>query len=137
MGIFGKLFGAGVDKNALIKDLVRLRIRNDPMAGAMGFNEETVDSLSGLQLAGLPEATIATIVETWAILHKRGVSDAEIFHRIEDHRSIAFPRGVMPSPLTLTAYVQYRVELEHSHGAPIDDLFIDAAVEVAKKAYDG
>jgi len=135
MGFFSKLLGGGVDKNALIKDLVRLRVRNDPAITAVGFNEKDVDSLPRLQLLGLPEATIATIVETWSILHKRGVSDVEIFQRIEEHRCRVFPRGVMPSPLTLTNYVKYRLELEHSHGTAIQDLFVDAAVEVAKKAY--
>jgi len=134
MGLFGNLFGGGVDKNALIKDLVRLRVRNDPMAAQMGFNESDADALSRMQLAGLPEATIATIVETWSTLRKHGVSETEILHRIESHRSM-IGRGVVPSPLTLTSYVQYRLEVEHSHGARIDPLFIDAAVEVAKKAY--
>jgi hypothetical protein len=135
MSLFGTLFGGGVNKNALIKDLVRLRIRHDPMAAQMGFDESMVDSLSGLQLVGLPEATIATIVETWSILRKRGMSDAEIFQRIDNHRSKAFPCAEIPSAITLTDYVQYRVCLEHSHGAPIDSLFVDAAVEVAKRAY--
>jgi hypothetical protein len=134
MGLFGNLFGGGVDKNALIKDLVRLRVRNDPLAAQMGFNESDVERLSGFQLAGLPEATIATIVETWSTLKKRGVAQAMIFAQIELHRS-RIGSGPLPNPVTLASYVQYRLEIEHSDGAPMDPLFIDAAVEVAKKAY--
>lgn len=36
MGLFGKLFCGGVDKNSLIKELAKMRVRNDPMARAMG-----------------------------------------------------------------------------------------------------
>jgi hypothetical protein len=135
MGLLSKLFGGRVDKNELIKKLVRLRIRSDPMAAAMGFSEQMVDSLSGYQLACLPEATIITIVETWSMLHKKGVSDTEIFSRIEDHRSTMFPRGQLPSPLNLANYIKYRLDSEHTEGALIQELFIESAIDVARKAY--
>ena len=136
MGFFGRLFKrGGVDKNALIRNLIRLRIKNDAMAAAMGFREETVDSLSTFLLAGLPEGTLVAIVETWSILHKRGMKDDEIFSRIEGHRSKMFPRGQMPTPLNLHKYIKYRIELEHSEGAPISDEFIDIAADIARKAY--
>ena len=79
MGLLSKPFNRGVDKSSLIKNLVRLRVRNDPMAAAMGFGEEMADSLSSFQLAGLPEGTLVAIVETWSILHKRGAEDGDIF----------------------------------------------------------
>ncbi len=136
MGILGKLFNRrGVDKNALIKNLVRLRVKNDPMAAEMGFSEEMADSLSSVQLAGLPEGTLVAIVETWSILHKRGAEDDEVFLRIEDHRSSMFPRGQMPTPLNLLNYIKYRIEIEHSDGAPINEQFIDIAVDLTRKAY--
>lgn len=136
MGLLGKLFKrGGVDKNALIRNLVRLRVKNDPMAAAMGFSEEMADSLSAFQLAGLPEGTLVAIVETWSILHKRGAEDGEIFSRIEDHRSSMFPIGQMPTPLNLLNYIKYRIELEHSEGAPINEQFIDMAVDLTRKAY--
>lgn len=135
MGLLSKLFG-GVDKSALIKDLVHLRIRSDPMASAMGFDEGMVNSLSTFQLAGLPEGTIVTIVETWTKLRKYGAPDPDIFRRIEDHRSMAFPRGEMPSPLNLTSYIRYRLDIEHSQGAPLDDDFVESAIEIARKAYE-
>ena len=70
------------------------------MANAMGFNEHMIDSLGMLQLAGLPESTIVAIVETYAVLKKKGVSDQEIFQRIEDHRS-SVVSGEMPKTLNL------------------------------------
>lgn len=123
------------DKNALIKELILFRLRGDLVAKSMGFNERTVDSLSELQLAGVPEATIVTIVETWALLCKAGVRDAEIFSRIEEHRSRMFPRGEMPIPLNLTTYIKYRLKLEHSRGAPMQERFIESAIEIAREAY--
>lgn len=135
MGLLSKLFNRGVDKSSLIRNLVRLRVRNDPMAAAMGFGEEMADSLSSFQLAGLPEGTLVAIVETWSILHKRGAENGDIFSRIEAHRSRMFPRGEMPTPLNLLNYIKYRVELEHSEGAPISEQFIDRAIELTRKAY--
>ncbi|OPY85870.1 MAG: hypothetical protein A4E65_00039 [Syntrophorhabdus sp. PtaU1.Bin153] len=128
----------GVDKNALIKNLVRLRIKTDPRLLIIGWDEKKVDYISEVQLAGLPESTIVTIVETWAILQKGGVSDSEIFSLIEKHRSQVFSGGEipeMPSPLDLTSYIKYRLRIEHSDGAPIDESFIETAIEAAKKAY--
>lgn len=136
MGLLGKLFNrGGVDKDSLIRDLVRLRVKNDPMAAAMGFGEEMADSLSAFQLAGLPEGTLVAIVETWSILHKSGMEDGEILSRIENHRSNMFPRGQMPTPPNLLNYIKYRIELEHSEGAPIKEKFIDLAVDLTRKAY--
>ena len=135
MGFISKLFNRGVDKNSLIKNLVQLRVRNDPMAAAMGFGEGMADSLSIFQLAALPEGTLVAIVETWSILHKRGVEDSEIFSRIEVHRSRMFPRGEMPTPLNLLNYIKYRIELEHSEGAPISEEFTEHAIELTREAY--
>ena len=119
MGIWNSLFGDGrPSKNDLIRSLAKQRVRQDPIASSMGFNESMIDSLGMLQLAGLPESTIATIVQTYASLKKHGASDEEIFSRIEAHRS-SIGSGDIPSPLTLNSYVEYRLDVEHSHGAPI------------------
>jgi hypothetical protein len=136
MVLFGNLFKHGeIDKNSLIKNLVRLRLRNDPTVAAMGIREDMTDSLSAFQLAGLPEGTLVTIVETWSILHKQGAEDDEIFSRIEEHRSRMFPRGQMSTPLNLMNYIKYRIELEHSDGVPINEQFIDMAVDLTRKVY--
>ena len=36
MGFFSKLFGGGVDKNRLIRELAKLRVKSDPMALTKG-----------------------------------------------------------------------------------------------------
>ncbi|MGE0558104.1 MAG: hypothetical protein AB7E73_15700 [Burkholderiales bacterium] len=124
-----------IDKNELIKELIQRRVRGDPVAKSMGFTARTIDSLSDLQLAGTPEATIVTIVETWVLLRRAGARDADIFSRIEDHRSHVFPRGQMPTPLNLITYIKYRLILEHSRGAPMPEVFVDSAIETAMQAY--
>ena len=135
MGLFSKLFGGDVDKDELIRELTKLRVKNDPMPSMMGFDESMVDQLSELQLAGLPEGTIVTIVETWSQLIKKGIPEEEILMRIEDHRSSFGDYGEMPSPLTLSSYIKYRLDLEHQDGAPISEDFIDNAIKVSKKAF--
>lgn len=136
MGILSRLFDlGGTAKDKLIKNLAKERIGSDPMAASMGFDKNMVDSLTDIQLASLPEATIVTIVETWAILNKKGIPDSEILEHIEAHRSSLGDSGIMPSPLTLSNYIKYRVELEHKHGAPISDEFIDYSISAAKQAF--
>lgn len=109
-------------------------MRDDPMAGAMGFDEHMVDSLGMMQLAGLPESTVVTIVETYAMLKKHDASDQEIFQRIEAHRS-SIGSGEMPRPLNLASYIQYRLDLEHSHGIPISEEFISEVLRVSREHY--
>ena len=134
MGLLGRLFGGGgTNKNNLIKHLVKERIQSSPGFAARGFDESMVDSLSSLQLAGLPESTIVTIVESWVIMSNRGVPDAEIFESIEAHRSRLAGSGDMSSELSLSNYIKYRIDLEHQHAEPISDDFIDYAIDVSKQ----
>lgn len=134
MRIFGKLFGKGMSKEKLIKSLVRKRIQDDPFAKVLGID---VDALSDLELMGLPEATIVTIVETYYMMkHQENLPDEEIFEVIEAHRSImSGDTGTMPSPLMLSSYIKYRLSLEHSHGVPISSKFVDEAIEEAKRFF--
>lgn len=125
--------GGTFDKWGLIKDLVRLRLSSDPHSATAGFDPRMVESLSDFELLGLPEATIVTIVETWAIGTLAGIPDAEIFARIEDYRSLLLPRRELPVPLSLTDYVKYRLALEYP--PPIGELFVESAVKLAKEAY--
>ncbi|MFZ3137346.1 MAG: hypothetical protein WA126_08155 [Thermodesulfovibrionales bacterium] len=135
MGLWKSLFGGvGYSKNDLIRSLAKQRVRDDPMANAMGFNEHMIDSLGMIQLAGLPESTIVAIVETYAVLKKKGVSDQEIFQRIEAHRS-SVVSGEMPKPLHLDSYILYRIRLEHSHGFPISEDYINEAIRISRIHY--
>ena len=135
MGFWKSLFGdRRPSKNDLIRGLAKQRVREDPSASAMGFNENMVDSLGIMQLAGLPESTIVTIVETYAALKKHGVSDSEIFARIEAHRS-SIGGGEIQNTLSLESYIQYRIELEHSHGAQISEEFVAEAISVCRQHF--
>lgn len=135
MGLWNSLFGGGrPSKNDLIRTLAKQRVRQDPTASAMGFNERMVDSLGMLQLAGLPESTIATIVETYATLKKHATSDHEIFARIEAHRS-RIGSGEIPNPLNLESYTQYRIQLEHGHGIPISEDSVAEAVRASRQHF--
>ena len=134
MDLFHKLPSGGVDKYKLIRELIKLRIRSNPEASMMGF-ESMVDQLSELQLLGTIEGGIVTIVETWSLLIKKGIPEEEIFTKIETHRSGFGDYGELPSPLTLSNYIKYRVHIENDTGIPFDDDFIEKAVEICKEEY--
>src|SRR5690606_12556195 len=99
------------------------------------FDSAQLDSFGVVKLAGLPESTVVTIVETYAILSKQGVAAEDIFQRIEAHRSPTMGSGDMPEPLTLDSYTRYRVNLEHQD-LPIPDRFIARATDEAKQHFD-
>jgi hypothetical protein len=135
MGLWKSLFGGGgPSKNDLVRNLAKQRVREDPLAAAMGFNETMIDSLGMMQLAGLPESGIATIVESFVALKKYGVPEPEIFARIEAHRS-SIGSGQIPNPLSLESYIRYRVEIEHSHGAPISEEFLAEAIRACRQHF--
>ncbi|MEX2164012.1 MAG: hypothetical protein WD823_07190 [Sulfuricaulis sp.] len=135
MGLWKSLFGGGrPSKNDLVRSLAKQRVREDPMAAAMGFNENMIDGLGMMQLAGLPESGIATIVETFATLKKHGVPESEIFARIEAHRS-SIGSGRIPNPLSLESYIRYRIDIEHNHGAPISEEFLAEAIRVCRQHF--
>jgi len=127
MGLLNKLFGGGSSKEDLIRNLAKKRVRNDPTASQLGFDEKMVDSLGTMQLHGLPEAAIVTIVETYALSLKSGAPEEAILNYIENHRS-QIGAGTLPRPLNLDSYIKYRIEIEHSHGAPISEEFISEAI---------
>ena len=129
---FSTPFSVNSDKIELIKNLVKKRVQNDPIASTLG----DIDSLSETMLMGLPEATIMTIVETYCMMKRQGnLPDEEIFEAIEAHRSMLGDTGTIPSPLTLSSYIKYRLGLEHSHGAPLRSKFVDKAIEEAKRFF--
>lgn len=134
MGLLKKLFGGGSSKEDLIRNLAKKRVREDPMASQMGFDEGMVNSLGTMQLLGLPEAAIVTIIETYALSLKSGAPEEAILNHIENHRS-QIGSGTLPSPLNLESYIKYRIEIEHSHGAPISKEFISEAIAVSRAHY--
>ncbi len=135
MGFLKKLFGGGrLDKEDLIQGLVKKRIREDPLAESLGYDESMVDSLGTMELMGIPEAAIVTIVETYALSLKSGAPEEAILNHIENHRS-QIGSGTLPNPLNLESYIKYRIEIEHGHGAPISEKFISDAIATSREYY--
>lgn len=90
------------------RELLVCRLEMDPVALQSGFDVHDVATLGRLQLMALPEATIATILESVY----SNLNDPSILQRIERHRSrIGSLRT--PIPDSIEDYVLKRVELEH------------------------
>ncbi len=126
-----------MNKTDLIKMLAKMRIQNDPSAANLGISVEDIDYVTETMLMGLPEATIATIVEMyWQIKDKENIDDTRIFECIERGRSsVDEEQGNLPHPLTLFNYIRYRINKEHFSLAPIDDDFLKKAIEKANLVF--
>ena len=118
----------------LVRTLLKRRIEGDPQSSNMGIDAGLADTLSDVELAGIPEGTIVTIVATYALMKEQSLDDRKIFGQIEAHRSM-IGSGAMPETVTLETYVQYRVNLENEHGAPITPQFVSEAVRIARGHY--
>lgn len=136
MGFLTNLFGGGKSsKEELIKELAKERIKTDPLAESMGFSEDMIDSLGTMELMGIPEAAIVTIIETYALSLNSGAPEDATLNHIENQRS-QLGSGPMPVPLNLESYIKYRIKIEHSHGAPISEEFINKAIATARNQYE-
>lgn len=134
MGLMSTIFGDRGRKDALLRLLIKRRIAADPGAAAMGFRAEMVDALGRLDLLGTPEATIATIVESFATLIESGVTPSEAIGRIEWHRS---PLGMLGEGRTndLEVYVGLRVALEHGGTPGLTGAIVKQHVAAARQHY--
>ena len=126
-------------KLSLIRQLIKIRFQNDELLKKKyeGKNVPKVYDFPEIVIMGLPEATIVTIVESyWMMKDMTTRSDKEILESIERHRKTLFPESrPMPAPLTLSNYIKYRLNIEHSHGIPISNEFIDECIKKANEAY--
>lgn len=142
MGIFDKLFGKHrtterrpPDRMKLIRAFAKKRVMQDPLAKLAGFHPSMVDELPPHVLIGLPEATLLTIVESFAILvQEEGASPQQALAAIERHRSIEIS-GVAHPPAMLEEYVVYRVALEHQDGPSIQREHVADCVLMARTLY--
>lgn len=110
MGLFGG--SAGSSKVDLVRSLLAQRIASDAAARVNGFTPEMVMSVSEVQLMGTIEAAIVTIAESYQTLTEQGVAPVDALKAIEAHRR-RLGSGVLPVPLQLMGYVEYRVALEN------------------------
>ncbi len=122
-------------KESLVRKLVKQRLANDSnFAKMFNVSPAVIDSMPIEVIMGLPEATIFSIVESWAQCLNGNISPMRILQLIEAHRCGA-AEGEMPYSLSLEVYIRYRVKLEHSEGAPISDAHIDNCIFQARKFY--
>jgi len=122
-------------KMQLTRSLLKDRLRGDPTAIRAGVTPDRVDEQPDEFVRGAPEATIVAIVETYTELRRRGFSESEILARIENHRSV-IGAGTMPSPLTLRAYIRYRVSLEYANRAPVSDASLDYSIRKVRDYFE-
>ena len=134
MGFLSKIFAPKRTKFDLIRDLIKERLREYPMAAAMGATPEMVDQQPDQVLIGTPEATVVTIIENYHALRDSGASLDEALIRIEQHRNQFIP-GQMPITASLGTYINYRVQLEHADGPEISSGSIARAMIEATKFY--
>jgi hypothetical protein len=117
------------DKNDLIRFLIKKRVQQN---SELNMNDNKIDSLDGMMLAGMPEGTIVAIVELYAKLKGTGTPDKEIFEQFEAMRPGS---GEMPSPLNLNSYISYRLRLEHEDGMGLTDEFISESIKICSNHY--
>ncbi|OIQ00672.1 MAG: hypothetical protein AUK35_02145 [Zetaproteobacteria bacterium CG2_30_46_52] len=116
------------DKQALICLLAKLRMRCDLQAQAKGLTEDTVDSLSEKAIDALPESTLVHITDAYFIMHKLGVSDAEIFKKIDLQRSILGQDFSAPEGLNLSTYIKWRLKAEFPQMTMLEALVVNMEI---------
>ena len=134
MGFLKRMFGMEDPKVRFIKDLVKERIIFDQAAERVGYKAPYVDDAPDGAVMGLPEASIAVIVESYVALKRQGLSDESIFRRIEEHRSMN-GGGIIPGELNLKSYIKYRFPYDHPTGELPSDRFLELAIEKARKFF--
>lgn len=131
MGWLRNLLGGGQTKEGLVRALAKRRLAGNAQAEAFGATPAAIDSLPTEILAGLPEATIVSIIEAWHQGRQHGIPESQSYDLIEAHRS-QVAEGKMPERITLEGYVTYRVRLEHVDGAPLWDEHISHCVQESR-----
>lgn len=120
-------------KRELVRELIAFRMA--PMyPGAKGQLHAEIDRLTVGQLAGTPECTIATIVETYAKLTASFVPYREAISRIEKHRA-TLGQGQAPEDPTLENYIGYRLALEYPGVPGLTPAIVSLCVARAQMAY--
>ncbi len=125
---------SGRTKESLIRALAKKRVATDTAAAMFGATPDAIEALPLEMLMGLPEATIVSIVEAWTQGKSQGIPEEHVFQLIEAHRSMV-AEGTMPEAPTLQSYVNYRVALEHGHGAPLAVGHVDDCIRQAREFF--
>lgn len=120
MGVLSSVLGLPA-KARLIRSLVVARGMAYSGSTDSGLQHRLilqVEALSMVELMGMPEATVLTIVETLADLTQRGVPVANAIFQIERHRSTTVRGPGVPEPHHPVSFIAYRVLLEHGANVP-------------------
>jgi hypothetical protein len=112
-------------KSELIRSLLRERLE---ILGIFEQFRREFEATPYVVLMGVPEATIVVNVESYVAFKRQGLDDSAIFARIEAHRATLGATGVLPSPLTLETYIEYRLKLDHPEGS-IPPGFVRRAIQ--------
>lgn len=118
MRFFPTIFSPKKTKFDLIRELIKERFLEDPLATSMGSTLEIIDQQPNEILIGTPEGTVVTIIESYLALRDAGTPLAETILTIEQYRNKVIT-GEMPLSASLNTYIKYRVKLEHGDGPPI------------------
>ena len=135
MGLLKSLFGSRESKKwETIKEGVIKRFSGYQELMKMSGESSRLPKISKEQLLGTPEATIITIVENYYQGMNHGLSEHETFQRIEMHRSMG-GSGIMPDPVNLESYVNYRMGIEYKDAPGLSDVHVKDMIESAKSLF--
>jgi hypothetical protein len=136
MGLFGSLLGRKPDpRETLIRALAALRIRSDPAARVMGYDESMLGALGREQIFMLPEASLVVMVEMFATLCQQGVAPVPAISAIDQHRAQSTGPLSAPLPSDLFDYIPARIQQDHPQGGRLDESFVDNAIHTAAAVY--
>jgi hypothetical protein len=76
-----------------------------------------------------------TYSESWKRYFKMSDSNMVIIKLLDKLNWNFKNAGETPQNLTLTSYIKYRLSIEHSHGAPISNQFVNEAIEEATQLF--
>ncbi|MDX8388232.1 MAG: hypothetical protein R8M46_06845 [Ghiorsea sp.] len=116
------------NKEELVPLLVKLRLRSDFEANAKGITEDIVQGFSDDEVAALPESAIVHITDAYFIMSRRGVSDHDIFEKIEMQRSLLGRDVDIPQGITLTKYIKLHLKKEFPHIATLNDKIVNMEI---------
>ena len=115
-------------KEELSRLLVKLRLRSDFKANAKGITESIVDGFSVDEIEALPESTLVHIADSYFIMSRKGVSDQDIFNKIELQRSLLGEDKPVPENMNLSKYIKLRFKSDFPQMALVDEMVINVEI---------
>jgi AcrR family transcriptional regulator len=126
---------ANRERVALIRELLRKRLEDDPIARMMAFaTNNNAEELPNEVLLGLPEATIVDSIENYLTMKRQGMPDADIFKYLHEAYKVFLEQEgssleACPFALDLRGYLSFIVEAQHGHGGRLPAGFLEYAIK--------